>query len=118
MNKIVISEINRLTVLPYMSRGIKIDANFTSPNTNDPTVAFIIKNRRKKKFRVTIPNLSVHTEIVEGTKFDYRKRINRHTIRARGPVLAEMMLLVNIFGVRDDQKIERNRFSSILHFRP
>ncbi|XP_019875502.2 A disintegrin and metalloproteinase with thrombospondin motifs 2 [Aethina tumida] len=87
-------EINRLTVLPYLSRGIKIDANFTSPNTNDPTVAFIIKNRRKKKFRVTIPNLSVHTEIVEGTKFDYRKRINRHTIRARGPVLAEMMLLL------------------------
>lgn len=61
----------------------------------DPSVAFILKNRRRKKFVITIPNTIIHTQVIEGTKFFYNKRKNNHLIWAKGPVLAEMIILVS-----------------------
>lgn len=77
-----------------MSREIRFEANTSMEMLVDPSVAFILKNRRKKKYTVTIPNSGFHTEIVEGTKFYYRKYRNKHSIWAKGPVLAELLILV------------------------
>lgn len=79
-----------------MSREIQIEINATMDTITDPPVAFILKNRRRKKFIITIPNTIIHTQIIEGTRFFYNKNQNNHLIWAKGPVLAEMIILVNI----------------------
>lgn len=90
-------EVSRVAVIPKMSREIKFEANTTMSVLIDPSVAFVLKNRRKKRYIVTIPNSGFHTEIVEGTKFYYKKYRNKHTIWAKGPVLAELLILVSKF---------------------
>ncbi|CAH1372937.1 unnamed protein product [Tenebrio molitor] len=87
-------EVSRVAVLPRMATRIKLEANVTMQNKDDPSVAFILKNRRKKKYTITIPNTGLRTDILEGTKFYYEKSKNKHNIWAKGPVLAEMVILV------------------------
>lgn len=79
-----------------MAREIQIESNISTDQYYESTVAFILKNRRLKKYSITIPNTGVHTEIIEGTKFFYQKFANRHNIWAKGPVLAEMVILVSM----------------------
>lgn len=86
-----------MAVLPRMATRIKIDVNVTMHNEEDPSIAFILKNRQKKKYTMTIPNTGLLTDIIEGTKFYYEKTLNRHQIWATGPVLAEMVIIVSIF---------------------
>jgi hypothetical protein len=93
-NRFVVAEVSRVAVLPRMATRIKLEANVTMQNKDDPSVAFILKNRRKKKYTITIPNTGLRTDILEGTKFYYEKSKNKHNIWAKGPVLAEMVILV------------------------
>lgn len=85
-----------MTVFPRLSREIRFEANSSMDLLIDAPVAFILKNRRRKKYTVTIPSIRFHSEIVEGTKFYYRKYRNRHSIWAKGPVLAEIVILVSL----------------------
>lgn len=48
----------------------------------------------KKKYAIPIPSSGVHAEIIEGTKFYYRKIRGNHKIWAKGPLLVEMVVLV------------------------
>lgn len=86
-------EVSRVAVLPRMSTEINVEVNVTMEQTQFPDVALILKNRRKKKFIITIPNLN-NTDIIEGTKFLHRKVNTTHRISARGPLLAEMIILL------------------------
>ncbi|KAJ8939578.1 hypothetical protein NQ314_011073 [Rhamnusium bicolor] len=88
-------EVSRVSVLPRMAREINVEINVTMYHTENPAVAFVLKNRRKRKYTVTIPNTVIHTKIIEGTKFSYRKYNNRHNIWAKGPLYAEMVILVS-----------------------
>ncbi|XP_015839228.1 A disintegrin and metalloproteinase with thrombospondin motifs 2 isoform X1 [Tribolium castaneum] len=87
-------EVSRVAVLPRMATRIKLEANVTMHNKDEPSVAFILKNRRKKKYTITVPNTGLRADIIEGTKFYYEKSKNKHKIWANGPVLAEMVVLV------------------------
>lgn len=78
-----------------MAREIKFEANVTMKLLIDPAAAFILKNRKRKKYIVTIPNTGFHSEIVEGTKFFYKKYRHKHSLWAKGPVLAELVVLVS-----------------------
>lgn len=88
---------SRVAVIPRMAREIRFEANATMEVLLDPLVAFILKNRRKKRYTVTIPNTGFHTEIVEGTKFYYKKYRSKHIVWAKGPVLAELLILVSVY---------------------
>ncbi|CAG9769262.1 unnamed protein product [Ceutorhynchus assimilis] len=88
-------EIKKVAVLPRMARHIKVDTNVTFRNTIDsPSIAFVLKNRNKKGYAVTIPNTALHSKIVEGTNFFYRKIGNNHNIWGSGPILAELVIMV------------------------
>ncbi|KAJ8983287.1 hypothetical protein NQ317_010537 [Molorchus minor] len=50
--------------------------------------------RDKSGNQLTIPNTVVHTKIIEGTKFSYKKVDNRHNIWTKGPLNAEMVILI------------------------
>nr|XP_023012817.1 A disintegrin and metalloproteinase with thrombospondin motifs 2-like [Leptinotarsa decemlineata] len=86
-------ESSRVAILPKMSREIKVEINVTMYHSDNPVLALILKNRKKKKYTVTIPNTVVHTKILEGTKFSYKKFNNKHTIWAKGPLFNEMVIL-------------------------
>lgn len=38
----------------------------------------------------------IHSEIVQGTKFFYRKTFHKHELWALGPLLSEVVLLVSV----------------------
>lgn len=77
-----------------MAKQIKVEVKVSSDGTIQPILAFILKNRRRKKYVITIPNTSVHTKIIEGTKFSYKKFNDLHVIWASGPLHAETVILV------------------------
>ncbi|XP_066156284.1 A disintegrin and metalloproteinase with thrombospondin motifs 3-like [Euwallacea fornicatus] len=88
-------EMKKIAILPRMARHINVDTNVTFQSSSEfLNVAFVLKNRRKKGYAVTIPNTAVHSKIVEGTNFFYRKIGNYHSIWASGPILSELIILV------------------------
>lgn len=88
-------EISRIAVLPRMARHIRVEANVSSHSTDrNPSLAFVLKNRKRKGYAVTIPNAALHSKIVEGTNFFYEKIGNNHNIWGIGPILAEILILV------------------------
>lgn len=88
-------EVKKVAILPRMARHIKVETNVTFNNTIDtPSIAFVLKNRKKKGYAVTIPNTALHSKIVEGTNFFYRKIGNNHNIWGTGPILSEMVIMV------------------------
>ncbi|XP_018568687.1 A disintegrin and metalloproteinase with thrombospondin motifs 3 [Anoplophora glabripennis] len=87
-------EVSRVSILPRMAREIKVEINVTVYHSQHPSVAIILKNRRKRKYTVTIPNTVIHKKIAEGTKFLYRKYNNNHSIWAKGPLHAEIIILM------------------------
>ncbi|KAJ8962090.1 hypothetical protein NQ318_018044 [Aromia moschata] len=107
-------EVSRVSVLPRMAREIKVEINVMR-RPDKPSVAFILKNRRKRKYTVTIPNTVVHTKIIEGTKFSYKKVYNKHTIWAKGPLFAEMVILGNGLGLHKQSRRRHNPIPSIAH---
>lgn len=78
-----------------MAREINVEINVTYSHSYHPSVAVILKNRKRRKYTVTIPNTVIHTKITEGTKFSYKKFNNRHDIWAKGPLHAELVILVS-----------------------
>lgn len=104
INKTIIKkcdlEVKKISILPRMARNINIETNVTFQNSNDyPSIAFILKNRNKKGYAVTIPNSAVHSKIVEGTNFFYRKIGSYHNIWGTGPLLSELIIIVSQFTV-------------------
>nr|CAH7763810.1 unnamed protein product [Callosobruchus chinensis] len=87
-------EASRISVLPRMARQIKVELNVSAPNEDRPAVALVLKKRGKKEYTVAVPNTVVHTKILEGVKFFYRKDNNSHSIWAKGPLFAELVILV------------------------
>lgn len=87
-------EVSRVAVIPRLARHISVDANLTINFGNTPTAAFILKNRMKKKYSIPIPSAGVHAEIIEGTKFYYKKIKGYHKIWAKSPLLVEMVVLL------------------------
>ncbi|XP_017773383.1 PREDICTED: A disintegrin and metalloproteinase with thrombospondin motifs 3-like [Nicrophorus vespilloides] len=87
-------DVNRVAVLPRLAREIKIEANFTTTSHLTPSVAFILKDRKRNTHTITIPNRSSDNQIIEGTKFYYTKSAGFHLLWAKGPVLAEIVVLV------------------------
>lgn len=77
-----------------MARHIKIEMNVSTEDIHKPTLAFILRSRRRKKFVITIPQMSVHKKIMEGTKFSYKMFNSRHVIWASGPLHAETIIMV------------------------
>lgn len=77
-----------------MAREIKVEINVTVYQSQRPSVAIILKNRRKRKYTVTVPNTIIHKKITEGTKFLYKKFNDQHSIWAKGPLHAEIVILV------------------------
>lgn len=72
-----------------------MEANLTVKFTNNPRAAFVFKNRMKTRYTIPIPNAGVQSEIIEGAKFYYSKDDNKHKIWAKGPLHAEIVVLVS-----------------------
>ncbi|XP_018318532.1 A disintegrin and metalloproteinase with thrombospondin motifs 2 isoform X2 [Agrilus planipennis] len=89
-------ELSRLAVIPKMSREIKIQANLTAHASLNLSVAFILKDRLRRKYLLPIPNTNLFNEIIEGTRFMYTRRGPVHNLQARGPILAEIVVLLHI----------------------
>ncbi|KAL1491581.1 hypothetical protein ABEB36_012156 [Hypothenemus hampei] len=95
IKKRVKKEIKKIAVIPKMARHIKIESNVTGSNsTKTLHVAFVLKNRKKKGYVVTIPNTTMHSKIIEGTNVFYKKSTNNHTIWASGPLLSELLIMI------------------------
>ncbi|CAG9824041.1 unnamed protein product [Phaedon cochleariae] len=93
LNRKLRRESSRVAILPKMARQIRVEINVTVYHSDNPLLALILKNRRKKKYVVSIPNTVVHTKILEGTKFYYKKFNNRHSLWSTGPLKNEMVIL-------------------------
>nr|XP_022919274.1 A disintegrin and metalloproteinase with thrombospondin motifs 2-like [Onthophagus taurus] len=88
-------ELQRMVIIPRMARNLKLEANITTTDFINPNVAFMLKDRTKQSYSVTIPNTGLyHGEIVAGTKFHYKKYSNRHFISANGPLLSEIVIYI------------------------
>lgn len=74
---------------------ITVEANLTMKYTNNPRAAFVLKNRMKTRYTIPIPNTGVQSEIIEGAKFHYSREHNKHKVWAKGPLYAEMVVMVN-----------------------
>lgn len=82
-------------VVPRLARGIRIEANFSTITTMDPSVAFLIKDRNKQSYSVSVPNKGPYGEIIAGTKFHYQKFGSKNNIWANGPSLSEIIIAVS-----------------------
>ncbi|KRT82338.1 hypothetical protein AMK59_3927 [Oryctes borbonicus] len=74
-------------------------------NTMDPSVAFLIKDRNKQSYSVSVPNKGPHGEIIAGAKFHYQKFGNKNDIWANGPPLSEIVIALFVSKSDLDQGI-------------
>ncbi|CAH1108058.1 unnamed protein product, partial [Psylliodes chrysocephalus] len=88
-------ESSRIAVLPEKSREIKVQLNATKYHSDNPVLALILKNRKKKSYTVMVPSGVPRSEIVKGAKFYYKRNNNNaYTIWSKGPIRDEMVVLV------------------------
>ncbi|KAF7281742.1 hypothetical protein GWI33_004301 [Rhynchophorus ferrugineus] len=94
VKKILKRDISRISVIPKMAQHIKVESVV---DTEQPHLGFILKNRRKKGkagYTITIPNKSLLTKVVEGTKFFYQKQGSNHKLWGTGPIMSETVIMV------------------------
>ncbi|CAG9864125.1 unnamed protein product [Phyllotreta striolata] len=87
---------SRIAVLPEKSREIKVQLNATNYHADNPVLALILKNRKRKSYTVLIPASVARSEIVEGTKFYYKGTGNAYEFWTKGPLRDEMVLLIKV----------------------
>ncbi|KAH1022499.1 hypothetical protein HUJ04_011892 [Dendroctonus ponderosae] len=89
-------EVKKIAVFPRMARHIQLEANVSFQDRSQkesPSIAFVLKNRKKRGYAVAIPNTVPNSKVVEGAHFFYRKDGGVHSIWAIGPVLAELLIM-------------------------
>lgn len=84
-----------------MARHMQLEANVSFRDKwqkQPPSIAFVLKNRKKRGYAVAIPNTIPNSKVVEGAHFFYQKEGSIHRIWAIGPVLAELLIMASQFN--------------------
>ncbi|CAG9838524.1 unnamed protein product [Diabrotica balteata] len=89
-------ESSRISVLPEKGRNVKIELNITKYHSDNPVMALILKNRKKKSYSVVVPDAVVRYRIFEGIRFHYKRVNNRYSVWTKGPLRAEMVVLMMV----------------------
>ncbi|XP_056648197.1 A disintegrin and metalloproteinase with thrombospondin motifs 2-like isoform X3 [Diorhabda sublineata] len=87
-------ESSRISVFPEQAHELKTEINLTKYHSDNPVMAVILKNRKRKSYSVISPDSVVRNKIFEGARFHYQRVNNRYAIWAKGPIHSEMVVLI------------------------
>ncbi|XP_030754614.1 A disintegrin and metalloproteinase with thrombospondin motifs 2-like isoform X1 [Sitophilus oryzae] len=94
VHKVLKREITKISVLPKMARQIRLETVVNEYSSAKSSLAFVLKNRRKKGYIVAVPNTSIHSKIVDGVNFFYNRIGRLYKLWGFGPILAETIIML------------------------